>query len=169
MRPICLIHWRNGRLNKQKTTPRATNNRRRPAQKLNHLRPKSAFPKQPMALILRLLKSGLVSTKPFFLEFLNDFNDKYADFDKQLAALVKDDDLDGAGRLAHTISGLAGIIGAEELQVATKDLETAFKKGDAPLDTDPIITAHAQAKATLETILAAKNSDTKPDASTSDT
>ena len=48
-----------------KTTPRATNNRRRSAQKLNHLRPKNTFPKQPMAIILRLLKSGLVSTRPF--------------------------------------------------------------------------------------------------------
>jgi len=110
-----------------------------------------------------------LSRRGLFLKLLNDFNDKYADFDEQLAVLVKDDDRDGAGRLAHTISGLAGTIGAEELQVAAKDLETAIKKGDTPLDMDPIITAHKRAKATLETILAAKDSDTKPAASTSDT
>lgn len=114
-------------------------------------------------------KKRLGLDEAFFLKLLNDFNDKYADFDEQLAALVKDDDRDGAGRLAHTISGLAGTIGAEELQVAAKDLETAIKKGDAPLDTDLIIHAHARAKATLETILAVKDADTKPEASTSDT
>jgi two-component system, sensor histidine kinase and response regulator len=131
--------------------------------------PKERLPKTADGFNFAAAKKRLGLDEAFFLKLLNDFNDKYADFDEQLAVLVKDDDRDGAGRLAHTISGLAGTIGAEELQVAAKDLETAIKKGDTPLDMDPIITAHKRAKATLETILAAKDSDTKPAASTSDT
>lgn len=114
-------------------------------------------------------KKRLGLDETFFLKLLNDFNDKYADFDTQLSALIKDKDLEGAGRLAHTISGLAGTIGADELQTAAKKLEGAIKQGDDPLDTSSVIDAHAKAKGTLEALLEADIVDDEPDKNTSDT
>jgi len=130
--------------------------------------PEDRLPKTAEGFNFAAAKTRLGLDETFFLKLLNDFNDKYADFDEQLSTLVKAEDRDGAGRLAHTISGLAGTIGAETLQAAAKKLETAIKQGDEPFDTGPSIDAHARAKTTLETLLTAKDTAAKPDVNSTD-
>jgi CheY-like chemotaxis protein len=50
-----------------------------------------------------------------------------------IRAALKSNDLELARRLAHTLKGLAGTMGADELRAAAKDLETAIGEGNEAL------------------------------------
>lgn len=129
---------------------------------------KEQLPKTADGFNFAAAKKRLGLDETFFLKLLNDFNDKYADFSEQLSTLIEGGDREGAGRLAHTIAGLAGTIGAEELQAAAKTLEAEIKQSVEPLETNAIIEAHARAKSTLETLLACGDTNVESDVNATD-
>ena len=96
-------------------------------------------------------KKRLGLDEAFFVKLLRDFNTKYADFESQLNEAIGNGDTELASRLVHTIGGLAGTIGAEELHRECRSLEDAFKDDPSGVpDTAPVIAAHARVKAVLD-------------------
>jgi len=63
--------------------------------------------------------------------FLRKFAENQASAAEDLRAGLDGGDTEVAERLAHTLKGLAGTIGAERLQKAARDVEAALKDGDA--------------------------------------
>ncbi len=55
------------------------------------------------------------------------FRDKYLDVDEEIRDRLKRGDAETGRRLAHSMKGLAGNLGAMDLQIRAKDLETAIK------------------------------------------
>lgn len=89
----------------------------------------------------------------FFIKLLGDFNTKYTDFEAEITGAIDAGDLELASRLAHTVGGLAGTIGADELQKECRDLENALRGTPAEVpDPAPAIAAHARVKSTLDRI-----------------
>ncbi len=89
----------------------------------------------------------------FFIKLLGDFNAKYADFEGELNAAIEAGNAELASRLAHTVGGLAGTIGADELQQECRTLENALRENPAAApDPAPAIAAHARVKETLDRI-----------------
>ena len=60
-----------------------------------------------------------------YRRLLIKFRDGNADFGRQFRAKLKEADHETSTRLAHTLKGVAGNIGARELQAAAKRLEAA--------------------------------------------
>ena len=52
---------------------------------------------------------------------------------KAIRAALKSNDTELAHRLAHTLKGLAGTMGADELRAVAKDLEMAIAEGKEAL------------------------------------
>jgi signal transduction histidine kinase/CheY-like chemotaxis protein len=99
----------------------------------------------------------------FFLKLLRDFNAKYADFQSNMTKSLAAGDVKTASRLAHTVAGLAGTIGAEALQQAARDFEIAIdKNGLEDIDTNAIFSAHIQVKQTLDKLTAIPAETPKP-------
>ena len=76
------------------------------------------------------VKSGLKKVggnRKLYRKLLNKFRRNYAGVDMKSETLWMDD-LETATRLAHTIKGLAGNIGAQELHLTAADLEAAIRK-----------------------------------------
>jgi two-component system, sensor histidine kinase and response regulator len=61
-----------------------------------------------------------------YRKLLADFYHDHADTAKQIETALEDDDLKLARRLAHTMKGVAGNIGAQDLHKAAEKLETAI-------------------------------------------
>lgn len=105
----------------------------------------------------------------FFIKLLGDFNDKYTNFEGELTAAIDAGNAELASRLVHTVGGLAGTIGADELQVECRSLENALRENPAAIpDPAPVIAAHARVKETLDRIAEdqALTADTAPKAPT---
>jgi HPt (histidine-containing phosphotransfer) domain-containing protein len=66
-----------------------------------------------------------------YRELLVKFSREYADAAERVRALLEAEDRDAAERLAHTVKGVAGNIGAEDLEAAGGELEAAIKLRDA--------------------------------------
>jgi polar amino acid transport system substrate-binding protein len=60
-----------------------------------------------------------------YRRLLVKFRDGQADFENQLRSALQDDDYETATRLAHTLKGVAGNIGARSLQNVVRELEAA--------------------------------------------
>jgi len=76
------------------------------------------------------VKKGLVTTQNDFKHYqrlLIKFRDSYKDFQNNFYQVLSDNNLKKAEREAHTLNGLAGNIGALELQKTAKALEMACK------------------------------------------
>jgi CheY-like chemotaxis protein/HPt (histidine-containing phosphotransfer) domain-containing protein len=58
------------------------------------------------------------------------FMENHADIIPELESAFKENDIKTAKHLAHTIKGVAGNIGADQLQVDSKSLEDTMKKAD---------------------------------------
>jgi signal transduction histidine kinase/CheY-like chemotaxis protein/HPt (histidine-containing phosphotransfer) domain-containing protein len=87
----------------------------------------------------------------FFFKLLRDFNEKYANFGAELTAALEAGDREAASRLAHTIGGLAGTIGAETLQTESRALESALRDQDIDeVDAASLIAAHVKVRETLD-------------------
>jgi PAS domain S-box-containing protein len=65
-----------------------------------------------------------------FRKLLQEFHADHGDDPSVIRQALSDDDGGKAERLAHTIKGVAGTIGARELQARAKALELAIKSGD---------------------------------------
>jgi len=98
-------------------------------------------------------KARLGLDKAFFVRLLGDFNAKYANFATELTGAIAAGDIETASRLAHTVGGLSGTIGAEDLQRECRALEKALDGGDIDVDTSPIIAAHARVKDVLDRMI----------------
>ncbi len=87
-----------------------------------------------------LIKSGLrrvAGNKKLYKKMLNRFKDQYATSVDDIKAHLEKGDVEGALRLAHTVKGVSGSLGAETLfQVAGK-LEKAIEKGE-PNEMNPL-------------------------------
>lgn len=79
------------------------------------------------------LKKGLsrVNNKEtLFRKILKKFYKEYANTPAEIIAALEDGDAELARRLAHTVKGVAGNIGAEDLQAVAADLEDAIRDED---------------------------------------
>jgi len=124
----------------------------------------SGLPDQADGFNFADAKERLGLDDAFFLKLLRDFNAKYSDFADMMRTALDGGDQETASRLAHTMAGLAGTIGAEDLQVAAHDFELAINKnGIQGIDTAAILKAHARVKHTLD-LLTAEAEETQPQA-----
>lgn len=71
----------------------------------------------------------LMNNKNLYTKLLGKFEADYGGFADQVLAAVKAENLDEAVHLAHTMKGLAGNLGADDLQAASRDLEAFLKNG----------------------------------------
>ncbi|MCP5197071.1 MAG: transporter substrate-binding domain-containing protein [Gammaproteobacteria bacterium] len=84
------------------------------------------------------LKAGLARVKgnqKLYRELLIKLHRGYQESAAEMARLLERRDQEGARILAHTIKGVAGNVGAEALQAAAADLETALRQTDVIDDT----------------------------------
>ncbi|MDR1514767.1 MAG: Hpt domain-containing protein [Synergistaceae bacterium] len=71
----------------------------------------------------------LGNNKKLYEKLLTRFLAEYSDFYEKLRAAVDGNDLEGASHLAHTMKGLAGNLGADDLQAASLAVEILCKAG----------------------------------------
>ncbi|MBO6519888.1 MAG: PAS-domain containing protein [Rhodospirillales bacterium] len=91
----------------------------------------------------------------FFAKLLSDFNAKYQNFAGELGTALDAGDIETAARLVHTVGGLGGTIGADDLQTECRSYEEALNKADGDLpDATAVIAAHARVKAALDKMTA---------------
>jgi HPt (histidine-containing phosphotransfer) domain-containing protein len=83
----------------------------------------------------------LVNNKNLYKKLLNQFAAEYANFGEKLTKAVEEKNMDEGTHLAHTMKGLAGNLGADALQEASKNLEALFKAGVASADFGPALAA----------------------------
>ena len=67
---------------------------------------------------------------PTYRRILKLFAESHGDDARQLAERIEQNDLVGAGRLAHTLKGVAGTVGAMSIHRLASDLNAALKRGD---------------------------------------
>ncbi|MDR1020377.1 MAG: Hpt domain-containing protein [Synergistaceae bacterium] len=73
----------------------------------------------------------LGNNKKLYEKLLARFLAEYSDFYGKLRAAVDGNDLEGASHLAHTMKGLGGNLGADDLYSASLAVETICKTGSA--------------------------------------
>ncbi len=83
----------------------------------------------------------LMNNKNLYKKLLDKFVAGYSDYAEKLTKVVEEKNFDEGSILAHTMKGLAGNLGAEALQEASKNLELLFKAGDASADFAPALEA----------------------------
>ena len=74
--------------------------------------------------------------KKLYLGILTKFHSSQADVPGQIEAALVDGDRATAERLAHTLKGVSGNVGADELQEAAKVLESAIRSGQDNVDSE---------------------------------
>jgi PAS domain S-box-containing protein len=103
------------------------------------------------------LREGLkyARNKPdFYLRLLKRFAGDEADAVARMQALVAAGDIEGAQRMAHSIKGMAGTLGATMLRGVAADLEQRFKTGGAEACADWAVVLQAPLQAVLAQIAA---------------
>lgn len=99
--------------------------------------------------------SRLMNNKKLYEKLLTKFTAGYSDYDAQIAKVIEAKDLAEGVQLAHTMKGLAGNLGAESLQAASRELEMKFREGDASADFGPLFdTFKAELRRVLDEIAA---------------
>ncbi|MBW1750642.1 MAG: response regulator, partial [Deltaproteobacteria bacterium] len=86
--------------------------------------------------------AGLATTQDnhkLYRKLLLKFRDSEADFVDTFRKALTDKDMEAAQRYAHTLKGVAGNIGAEEVQQAAAALESACKENTAPEEIDRLL------------------------------
>jgi HPt (histidine-containing phosphotransfer) domain-containing protein len=76
----------------------------------------------------------------FYVHILRRFRDGYANTAAEIRRLWATQGLEDAHRLAHSVKGLAGTIGAKELQQAAKCVESGFHTGELDPMTEQLAT-----------------------------
>jgi two-component system sensor histidine kinase/response regulator len=83
----------------------------------------------PFAALVGIdVKAGLATTMDnpkLYTRLLNKFKDSQAGFDTLFAQALQDSDASAPARVAHTLKGTAGNIGARQVQAAAAELEHA--------------------------------------------
>jgi CheY-like chemotaxis protein len=93
-------------------------------------------------------QSGLARTMGdgrLYRKLLLKFREGYADFSEAFGRARRDDDPTAATRVAHTLKGTAGNIGAIEVQRWAGELERACSAGAAPAEIERLLAATAAA------------------------
>lgn len=78
----------------------------------------------------------------FIFELLRDFNIKYEKFEDTLRELITDNKLYDARLYIHTMAGLAGTIGADDLQERARALELALSENSSHPNIEPVVMSH---------------------------
>ncbi|NMG43515.1 response regulator [Aromatoleum toluvorans] len=106
----------------------------------------------------------LMGKEDFYLSLLRKFVAGYGDFTLRLDAAIVAGDHAAAERLAHSLKGLAGQIGAVAIQEAAAELERCLREGVSPAVLDE---ARARAARALADLLGALSTELPaPDAAT---
>jgi CheY-like chemotaxis protein len=99
-----------------------------------------------------------------YLALLRGFATSQADAAVRIRQAIAADDMLTAEREAHTLKGLAGNVGADEVQARAKTLEAALRAGSA--DVEPLIKAvETELGARIAAVTAALPAEAEPDAS----
>ncbi len=80
----------------------------------------------------------VAGNKKLFLNLLEKFHRDFSNSVAEIQSAVQAGDFDLAQRLAHTVKGVAGNIGAQDLAAKSAELELAFKERSAT-DYEPLI------------------------------
>ena len=102
-------------------------------------RPSRKKPPEPSLNLENLLPgfdttAGLervAGNQSLYLDLLRSFANKYTDAAETLRGHLRNNEPDMAARLAHTMKGMAGNLGAVALHTAARDLESAFANPEA--------------------------------------
>lgn len=76
----------------------------------------------------------LMNNKKLYQKLLDKFVKGYSDFGAQIAQVIAGGDMKAGVELAHTMKGLAGNLGAKDLQEASRAIEMKFREDDASAD-----------------------------------
>jgi len=91
----------------------------------------------------------LAGNRRLYRHMLKRFHQEYADFENQFATQRASSDADAAQRLAHTLKGLAGNVGALQVQSCAAGLEHACATQAPPAALQERLEATVQALATV--------------------
>jgi PAS domain S-box-containing protein len=78
------------------------------------------------------VQAGLATVQgnqKLYLKLLQKYHDSQKDFVTEFRTAASENDQESATRLAHTLKGVSGNIGAHDVQAAAKELESACKEG----------------------------------------
>lgn len=71
----------------------------------------------------------LMNNKTLYQKLLSRFEAEYDDYDSKVEKAVSDGNFEDVAHLAHTMKGLSGNLGADDLTEASRCLELAGKAG----------------------------------------
>jgi len=75
----------------------------------------------------------LGGNKKLYKRLLLLFHSDHINKVQEIRSALQNSDLELAGRLAHTLKGVAGTIGADGLRAAARELEAAISEGNTAL------------------------------------
>jgi CheY-like chemotaxis protein len=90
----------------------------------------AVLPLQIEGIDLRNALNRLAHDRALLVRLIRGFARDFGDWESRLRAALADDDLQSAVRLAHTLKGAAGNIGATQLQTTAGHLEAALAHGN---------------------------------------
>ena len=89
------------------------------------------FPAELPGLHIDEALSRIGGKTKLYLRLLEDFQNNYLDVRDQIIEHLESDDPETAKRLAHTMKGLSGTVGATDLQKSAAALEKSINSGEA--------------------------------------
>lgn len=89
------------------------------------------FPAELPGLHIDEALSRIGGKTKLYLRLLEDFQSNYLDVRDQIIEHLENDDPETAKRLAHTMKGLSGTVGAADLQKSAAALEKSINNGEA--------------------------------------
>jgi signal transduction histidine kinase/CheY-like chemotaxis protein/HPt (histidine-containing phosphotransfer) domain-containing protein len=110
-----------------------------------------------------LLRIG--GKRDLYLEILEKFRENYGDFMEKIRSLMKSGDLRTLMRQFHTLRGVAGNIGAGDIQFIAESLENKLRTADSVQNVDAMEELHSlsdKLHSALEEISALPVADTPP-------
>lgn len=111
------------------------------------------MPNDAMIFDVQGALARLMHNKNLYKKLLQRFESEYGDYDEQIRRALLSEEEEEATRMAHTLKGLAGNLGADSLAEASRLLEKALKEGMKPPELDPILEKlSAELKRALEAL-----------------
>jgi CheY-like chemotaxis protein len=92
---------------------------------------KEPFPAELPGISIGSGLSKLAGNEELYRKLLSKFRESNRDVVNEIKGLIDAGDMETAARLAHTVKGVAGNLGAEDLFPAAGELEKALKQGEA--------------------------------------
>ena len=105
-----------------------------PRAALTEIDPRADLPAAPASVLDTVSALNRLGNKnDLYLRLLAEFQKGYSGSVPAIRAALLTEDLELAGRLAHSLKGVAGTIGADELRESARQLETAIAASNAPI------------------------------------